>query len=228
MARCTRSGSVFRRSAGATAVLSSLVATSVAMLTHLLGVPFRTCGRGPRRHLRVAAATIAVTVAAGTPALSAPASEYQVKAVFLFNFSQFVSWPPEAFSQPDAPLVIAVLGRDRFGADLDAAVSGERAGNRPLIVRRYHNVSEITDCQILFIDRSEAAKLQEIAAALRGRRILTVSDADDAAIRGIVVQFVTDNNRIRLRINVSAARADGLTISSKLLRPAQIVDSGGT
>ena len=41
-----------------------------------------------------------------------------------------------------------------------------------------------------------------------------------------MMQFVTDNNRIRLRINVEAARLAGLTISSKLLRPAEIVAAG--
>jgi hypothetical protein len=172
-----------------------------------------------------AAALLALNVTA--PAVAASASENQVKAVFLFNFSQFVSWPAEAFAHPEAPLVIAVLGADPFGEDLDAAVRGEHVGDRPLEVRRYRSVADIKDCQILFIDRSEAARLPEIIAALHGRRILTVSDADDAAKRGVIIQFVTDNNRIRLRINASAARADGLTISSKLLRPAQIVDSGG-
>jgi hypothetical protein len=40
-----------------------------------------------------------------------------------------------------------------------------------------------------------------------------------------MIQFATENSRIRLRINVEAARASGLTISSKLLRPADIVGS---
>ena len=154
-------------------------------------------------------------------------SEDQVKAVFLFNFSQFVSWPAEAFARPEAPLVIAVLGVDPFGENLDAAVRGEHVGDRPLEVRRYRSLADIKDCQILFINRSETARLPEIVAALRGRNILTVSDADDAAKLGVIIQFVTENNRIRLRINASAARADGLTISSKLLRPAQIVGTGG-
>jgi uncharacterized protein DUF4154 len=179
-----------------------------------------------RRCLQGVLAAIALGLAAPTPA--APATEYQVKAVLLFNFSQFVSWPPAAFTSGDEPLTIAVLGHDPFGADLDAVVSGERVGNRPLVVRRFRDVSEVKQCQILFIDRSETAKLSAIAAALRGRSILTVSDADDAANRGVVIQFVTEGNHIRLRINVAVARADGLTISSKLLRPAQLIDAGGT
>ncbi len=168
-----------------------------------------------------------LAVAVSAEAAMAPASENQVKAVFLFNFSQFVSWPTQAFARPEAPLIIAVLGADPFGEALDAAVRGEHAGDRALEVRRYQNVGDVKDCQILFINRSEAAKLPEILAALRGRSILTVSDADDAAKLGVIIQFVTDNNRIRLRINPTAARAGGLTISSKLLRPAQIVDAGG-
>ena len=41
-----------------------------------------------------------------------------------------------------------------------------------------------------------------------------------------MIGFVTDRNRIRLRINLEAAKAANLTLSSKLLRPAQIVPAG--
>jgi hypothetical protein len=159
--------------------------------------------------------------------LAGPASEYQVKAVFVFNFSQFVSWPPEAFDASGAPLVIGVLGRDPFGPDLDAVVAGEHVGTRPLVVRRYHDVAEVRSCHILFIARSEAPQLDAVLKSLRGRGILTVSDIEDAARRGVMIDFVTENSRIRLQINESVARSSGLTISSKLLRPAQIVDSQG-
>jgi hypothetical protein len=167
----------------------------------------------------------AALVGASHFALCAPASEYQVKAVFLFNFSQFVSWPAGAFGRGDSPIVIAVLGRDPFGADLDAVVSGEHVGERALVVRRYQDVSEIKDCHILFIDRSEAPRLREIVQALRGRSILTVSDIDDGTRSGVMIDLVKDSGRIRLKINVAAAREGGLTLSSKLLRPAEIVGS---
>jgi hypothetical protein len=153
-------------------------------------------------------------------------TEYQVKAVFVFNFSHFVEWPPQAFATPGEPFVIGILGNDPFGARLDEAVRGEQIDHRPLLVRRYRNVSEIGNCQILFIDRSEGAQLQQILAALDHRSTLTVSDLDDSSQRGVMIQFATENNRIRLRINVDSARAAGLTISSQLLRPAQIVSTG--
>lgn len=168
------------------------------------------------------ALALVTLLVATTPALPAPA-EYQVKAVFLFNFSQFVEWPQETFAAPDAPFVIAVVGEDPFGAQLDAAVRGETVMGHPLVVKRYHTVNAVEPCQILYISDSELARLDKILNSVERRSVLTVSDIDRAAERGAVIQFTNERNRLRLRINVAAAKAAGLTISSKLLRPAEIV-----
>jgi len=159
------------------------------------------------------------------PALaqSGPVSEYQLKAVFLFNFAQFVDWPAAAFTDPQSPLVIGILGDDKFGNSLDQTVRGERVNDRPFLVQRYTKLDEIGTCHILFISQSERGRLDQIITALQGRNVLTVSDADGFALQGGVIQFVTENNKIRLDINLEAAKAAGLTISSKLLRPATIV-----
>jgi hypothetical protein len=63
-------------------------------------------------------------------------------------------------------------------------------------------------------------------ASLKERSILTVSDTEGAAQRGVMIRLVTEKNKIRLRINLQAAKAANLTISSKLLRPAEIVAAG--
>lgn len=152
-------------------------------------------------------------------------SEYQVKAVFLFNFAQFVEWSPPPVANAGATFVIGVLGDDPFDGVLDRTVHGETIGARPFEVKHYRAASEATDCQILFVSNSEARQLPNILELLKDKAILTVSDADDFARRGGMVQFVTESNRIKLMINVEAARASNLTISSKLLRPAIIVST---
>jgi hypothetical protein len=158
-------------------------------------------------------------------ATAAEPTEYQVKAVFIFNFSHFVEWPAQAFTAPAEPFVVGILGGDPFGERLDEVVLNEHVAEHPIVVRRFHNIDEIGNCQILFIDRSEGAQLGHILAALNGRSILTVSELDGAAQRGAMIQFVKDNNRIRLRINAEAARSAGLVISSKLLRLAEVVST---
>jgi hypothetical protein len=155
------------------------------------------------------------------------ASEYQVKAVFLFNFAQFVDWPATALADSVASLSICVLGPDPFGDFLDQTVRGERVGGRPLQVRRYRRADEIRTCHILFISRSEGSPPEDILAGLKHRPILTVSDIDGFAERGGMIAFVTDRNRIRLKINLDAAAMAHLTISSKLLRVAEVVTATG-
>ena len=176
------------------------------------------------------AVPLAVLLLGGGPGLAAQtarASEYQLKAVFLFNFAQFVDWPADTFSDAATPVVIGVLGEDPFGSVLDQTVRDERLRGRPFQVRRYQSVDEIKTCHILFIRRSDAGRVEEILARLKTRPILTVSDADAFAERGGMIRFVTDRNRIRLQINPEAVEAAHLTISSKLLRVAEVITPSG-
>ena len=102
----------------------------------------------------------------------------------------------------------------------------ESVNRHPLAVERYHNPGEIGDCQILFIPAVEIGHLEAILTALKGKSTLTVTDADNPAVRGVIIALVKRDNRIRLRIDLQAAKAGSLTISSKLLRPAEIVGVG--
>src|ERR1700686_3193148 len=90
--------------------------------------------------------------------------EYEIKAVFLFNFAQFVDWPPEAATSPQAPLIIGVLGDDPLGGFLDDTVRGEKLNNRPFVVQRYSRVEDIDGCQVLFIGHTSPSELGRIMA----------------------------------------------------------------
>ena len=150
-------------------------------------------------------------------------SEYKLKAVFLYNYARFVEWPPEKFAGPQSPFVIGVLGTDPFGAILDETVEKEMIGNRKLVVERYKKISEIKNCHILFIGKSEESRLEKDFAALKGKQILTVGEMERFCRRGGAIQFFNENQRIHLRIDPD--HAENLKISSKLLRLADVVPS---
>jgi hypothetical protein len=179
----------------------------------------------PAHPLRRTLALLLVAVAlagAGTAV-----GEFQLKAAFLFHFPAFVEWPATALPRDKAPFVIGVLGQDPFGASLDDMVRGESVNQHPLTIERYRSIADIHDCQILFIPAAESGRIDaNLIATLKGRSVLTVTDADTAAPRGVIIALVKRDNRIRLRIDLEAARESNLTISSKLLRPAEIVGAG--
>lgn len=167
-------------------------------------------------------------VAASRMTASQPAiaAEYQVKAVFLFNFAQFAEWPPKSFSDGKAPIVIGIYGQDPFGEYLDNLVRDETVGGRAFIVRRIRQSDEIRDCHILFISRSEQQSVEKVLARVRGAGVLTISDTERFTYWGGMVNFVMDGGKVRLRVNAAAAKAAGLILSSKILRHATIVSTG--
>lgn len=152
-----------------------------------------------------------------------PFSEHQVKAVYLFNFGQFVEWPANVYPTATAPFVIGIVGDEPLGDTLESVVRGESHGSRPIEVQRLGSIADVGDCNILFVGRAEADQLPGAVAAVRGRGVLTVTDVTGGERNGAMIVLVTEKNRVRMRINPTAAKASGLTISSKLLRPAEIV-----
>jgi len=151
------------------------------------------------------------------------ASQDELKAVFLFNFTQFVEWPADAFTHRSAPFIIGVYGPDIFGKHLDEAVRNERVDGHPIRVLPVSSVAEISHCHMLFVNKSQLSEFYSLQLQLRGLTILTVSDGGDFCKSGGTIGFIQDKNKIRLQINMDAAADAGLKISSKLLRLAEIV-----
>ena len=151
------------------------------------------------------------------------ANEYEVKAAFLYNFARFVEWPDNVSPDPNGPLVIAILGRDPFGGEIDRAIEGKTVNGRRLVIKRFSSVETYEQCHILFVSSSERGNLPRILAAVRTSSVLTVSETDRFAQIGGIINFITIENRIRFEINRAAAARVGLKISSKLLSLGRVV-----
>ena len=164
----------------------------------------------------------------GVPGHAAPlpSTEYQLKAVFLFNFVQFVEWPTNAHASKDSPIVLGIVGEDPFGAALDKTVRGEKVSGRPLEVRRIKEGDDLAACHLLFISSSARDRAGELLEQLQGRPVLTVGETPGFAERGGVMNFVVADKKVRFEANPQTAARQGLKISSKLLQLARVVDGG--
>lgn len=157
-------------------------------------------------------------------------SEVQIKAVYLFNLTSFVQWPPKAFTDPAAPLRIAVYGDDEASDFIEIfrkVIRGERHGQRPIIIERFSATADPARYHLLFIAAAGKKETEKLLAAVAGRAILTVGASPGFCQRGGVINLLRRGNRIGLEANVGAAKAAGLQVSSKLLRIATIVNAPG-
>jgi hypothetical protein len=174
--------------------------------------------------LCVSTALLLLQVAGTAMAQSRRAEEAEVKAAYLYNFGKFVRWPGNAAG---GEFTLCVLGRDPFGEALDRTIEGETIGGISLTSRRIRSVREASGCKVLFVSRSEEARESGVLETLGQAPVLTVSDIPGFIERGGMIEFVNEGSRIRFRINLQAAEAAGLTLSSELLRVATAVRRAG-
>jgi len=177
---------------------------------------------------RRVAAIAWLLLAVGTGLAQQKASEYQVKAAYLYNFGRFVEWPASGVVQNEV-FTVCILGHDPFGPTLDSTLAGEMIGSKNVVAKRISSPQESSHCKILFMSADEASRLGKILESLDSEAILTVSDMPAFSERGGMIQFVIEGNRIRFEINLAATQKAGLTLSSELLKVATAVrrNSGG-
>jgi hypothetical protein len=157
---------------------------------------------------------------------SSDSSEYLIKAGFIYNFAKFVEWPSTSFAQPDSPIVIGILGTDPFGGIIDRIVGDKKISGRGFVVKRLKwakDFKDLKDCNILFVSSSEKEHMDDVIRMLRWLPILTIGETPGFAERGGIIRFTLEDNRVRLEANVEAARQANLTISSRLLTLARII-----
>ena len=169
-----------------------------------------------------AAVMLALGSLAGSAAAQDRSLEYAVKGTYLYKFVPFVAWPNGTFSTAASSFDICILGDSSFAILVTNGVAGQNAEGHPLAVRRVTTIAEESSCQVLFISSSDAAIMNAALVAVRGRPVLTVTDAAPSGQHGIV-NFVLLDDRVRFEIDLGQAARNGISISSKLLSLAVTV-----
>jgi hypothetical protein len=199
----------------------------MAILTSTAGAP--PCPSPPTRKPRTVILRLLLALAlapgalGGTVSAGAPTREYQIKAIFLFNFVQFVTWPETAFDGPESPIKIGVLGFDPFGPALEAAIAGETVRKRPLEIVRSYRWPDLQHCHLVFISPSERFRLDELLRAFRPLPVVTVSEIPGFTERGGAINFYIEGHKVRFEINPRAARRHDIKLSAQLLSLARII-----
>ena len=150
-------------------------------------------------------------------------AEYRIKAAFLFKFVGFVDWPPATFDRADAPFTIGVLGGPTLGNELEQIAAGRQVNGHPVRVRLLGRGDSSAGLQVLFVGRSEAARLNAVAVAAEGMPTLVVSESDGALALGSAINFVVVDDKVRFDVALHSINRAGLKISARLLAVARVV-----
>jgi hypothetical protein len=149
--------------------------------------------------------------------------EHEMKAAFVYNFTVFTEWPPEALAAGVPLAVCASPGNPLFPA-LESLRSKPMHG-RQMALRT--TAGSVRGCHVLVLDRGDRERWPQWKRDLDGSPVLTVTDdrviGRDGAIITVSSETAGANQRMGFDIDMAAVRGAHLTLSSKLLRLARSV-----
>ena len=164
----------------------------------------------------------AFSVGRPLPASAEPQSrEYQLKAAFLYKFTNFVAWDDP--SGVEEPLSICIVGRDPFGGVLQEVIAVNDPGFSHTRIEYPTTSKEFYRCRLAFVSRSKSSDVERLLDAVRDLPVVTVSDIPNFAESGGIIELVVDGDSIRFIINQRQARQVGIRLSSQLLSLAKSI-----
>lgn len=145
----------------------------------------------------------------------------------MIKFTDFITWPAQAFEDSDNSFVIGILGNPTlFG--LLSAFEGRQIQGRPLRVIALETWEDDRPLHMIYLDSRKLAANEEFILADQRKYTLTVSDSEDFLAAGGMLSFITKKDgRLGFAVNRPVQLASGLGFSSALLRLASIRNGTG-
>jgi TonB family protein len=155
------------------------------------------------------------------------ASEYQVKAAYLYNFAKSAAWPEESLPSGSSPFVIGVVGGDdEFIDTLEKTVAEKSVGTHPITVKRTNSIADMDLCRLIFFRSSAGKKRAEAAiAALANANILLVGEEENFLQLGGMINLELKNGKIRFEVNQESLDAAKIVLSPQILALAILEQS---
>jgi hypothetical protein len=153
-------------------------------------------------------------------ALKAQEQEANLKAVFIYNFINYIDWDT---ANVNNNFTIGVIGASPVSKQLAQIVRNKMVKNKKIVVREFESPDQIADCQILFIPKEHPFSLHAILERIY-RGTLTVSEEEGYAKEGTAFNFVIRDDKLKFEANLKAINMAGLKAGSQLLKLAKIVE----
>lgn len=172
----------------------------------------------------VASGLVVLALALCPQATMAGSGDQAARAATILRMLRFVDW--QARHAPGADLRVAVVGNAPLGAALRAARDAMQPGGRTVTVVDVASTRALADANaaVVIVGALPAAGSADLARRLSDQAVLTVGDGDCPDDTGLMLNLFADGDRYRVQANPAAAARAGVSLSSRLLRLAHIVN----
>ena len=145
---------------------------------------------------------------------------HEIYSMMVFNFVKYVQWPTNDNSKE---FIIGVVGNNEIYNTLNTWYAGKAKGNKTYVIKKFSNASEVTDCQVVFIDRSKSGEFDAVNNKVKGKGTLVVTDRNGLGSKGSCINFKTVDEKLRFELNQQAIEASNLKVAGALTSMAILI-----
>lgn len=172
--------------------------------------------RRPFQSMRQVAVLSLVALCVFASGGRAAAAPHDVRAVTIVQMLRFVEWPPASGSG----LTIAVVDNEQLGAALRQAYARIQPARRDVTVVDVPSASALSNVHASVVVLG--AHSAPVARQLSRQGVVTVGNGECPDEPSLMLNLFEYGGRYRFSANPAAAARAGITLSSRLLRLAEI------
>ena len=145
---------------------------------------------------------------------------HEVHSMMVYNFTKYVQWPDHAAT---GEFVIGVVGNTDIYNTLNGWYGGKPRGSKTYIIKKFNSASEVTDCHVLYIDKSKSNDFDAVNDKVKGKGTLVITDKSGLGEKGSGINFKTVDNKLKFELNQKAIEASNLKVSGALSSMAILI-----
>ena len=164
-------------------------------------------------------AFIGLAMFASSVVMAQERPEHEIYSMMVFNFIKYVQWPADDSKE----FVIGVIGNNDIYSTLNTWYGGKSKGNKVYVIKKFKDASELTDCQVVYIDRSKSSEFETINEKVKGKGTLIVTDRNGLGSKGSCINFRKIDEKLRFELNQKAIESANLKVSGALMSLAILI-----
>ncbi len=169
---------------------------------------------------RIKALAIIALVAMSSTTFAQERPLHEVYSMMVFNFVRYVQWPDHTAS---GEFVIGIVGNGDVYNTLNTWYGGKPRGAKTYVIKKFSSANDVTDCHVVFIDKSKSGEFEDINNKVKGKGTLVITDKNGLGEKGSAINFKTVDNKLKFELNQKALEASNLKVSGALSSMAILI-----
>lgn len=147
-------------------------------------------------------------------------ADYKFQSLFLYNIGKLSKWTPD---REAGDFKVGVWGDRQITETMSRALLDKKIGSQNVKVSLYEEMSDITDCHILFVPATARVSIEKLAPILEKHNIMLITEHDGWGKKGSIINFVIVNGKMKFEVNPIAAQKANVKLSNNLMNMGIVI-----